>query len=331
MNLERVQKYYELIDRELGLESDDDLFGFEYADEGIKELGAKIAHGVRVMYSSIINILVKIINKIQEFVRNRHINRLVKSFKRNLVGHNFSHYDGDTLVEKSKELKQSYITNISKAYYDAANHDELGINESLEKSQENLARMAAHRDGEDPEAAVKQLRSNRLMPYYSIFLILFTKYANSDFSAEISEWYDGINNITVDKANTNLIQRWYNKVSSVWTECFFITPHDILSNQVINDAFFDRMGKSLKKWFVCVATLARKLLVYIKRKQFNSDNPENAKELHKTIKNLNLSIISHIKVISILGNIDIWKGVKDNTPKVDNTITNDNLDDYNVI
>ena len=33
MNLERVQKYYELIDRELGLESNDDLFGFESDEE----------------------------------------------------------------------------------------------------------------------------------------------------------------------------------------------------------------------------------------------------------------------------------------------------------
>ena len=33
MNLERVQKYYELIDRELGLESDEDLFGFESDEE----------------------------------------------------------------------------------------------------------------------------------------------------------------------------------------------------------------------------------------------------------------------------------------------------------
>ena len=35
MNLERVQKYYELIDRELGLESDDDLFGFESDDDDL--------------------------------------------------------------------------------------------------------------------------------------------------------------------------------------------------------------------------------------------------------------------------------------------------------
>ena len=35
MNLERVQKYYELIDRELGLESNDDLFGFESDEEDL--------------------------------------------------------------------------------------------------------------------------------------------------------------------------------------------------------------------------------------------------------------------------------------------------------
>ena len=35
MNLERVQKYYELIDRELGLESDDDLFGFESDEDDL--------------------------------------------------------------------------------------------------------------------------------------------------------------------------------------------------------------------------------------------------------------------------------------------------------
>ena len=35
MNLERVQKYYELIDRELGLESDEDLFGFESEEEDL--------------------------------------------------------------------------------------------------------------------------------------------------------------------------------------------------------------------------------------------------------------------------------------------------------
>ena len=35
MNLERVQKYYELIDRELGLESNDDLFGFETDEEDL--------------------------------------------------------------------------------------------------------------------------------------------------------------------------------------------------------------------------------------------------------------------------------------------------------
>ena len=35
MNLERVQKYYELIDRELGLESEDDLFGFESNEEDL--------------------------------------------------------------------------------------------------------------------------------------------------------------------------------------------------------------------------------------------------------------------------------------------------------
>ena len=33
MNLERVQKYYELIDRELGLESNDDLFGFGFESD----------------------------------------------------------------------------------------------------------------------------------------------------------------------------------------------------------------------------------------------------------------------------------------------------------
>ena len=36
MNLERVQKYYELIDRELGLESEeDDLFGFESDEDDL--------------------------------------------------------------------------------------------------------------------------------------------------------------------------------------------------------------------------------------------------------------------------------------------------------
>ena len=35
MNLERVQKYYELIDRELGLESNDDLFGFESEEDDL--------------------------------------------------------------------------------------------------------------------------------------------------------------------------------------------------------------------------------------------------------------------------------------------------------
>ena len=35
MNLERVQKYYELIDKELGLESNDDLFGFESDEEDL--------------------------------------------------------------------------------------------------------------------------------------------------------------------------------------------------------------------------------------------------------------------------------------------------------
>ena len=35
MNLERVQKYYELIDRELGLESVEDLFGFESDEEDL--------------------------------------------------------------------------------------------------------------------------------------------------------------------------------------------------------------------------------------------------------------------------------------------------------
>ena len=342
MNLERVQKYYELIDRELGLESNDDLFGFEseeddlfgfdYADEGIKEIGSKIGHGIRVVYSSIINILVKIINKIQEFVRNRHIDRLVKSFKRNLVGHDFSHYDGDTLVEKSKEIKQSYIENIAKAYYDAAHRDELGFNEMLERTQENLVRNRARFTGEDPEAAVKKLRSKKLAPYYSIFITLFIKYANADFNSEISNWYNSIKEIKVANTNTKLIQNWYNKISSVWTEGFLITPHDVLNTQVTNDSFFDRMGNSLKKWFVCVAMLARKLLIYIKRKQFNNnDKPEDAKDLHETIKRLNITMASHIKTISILGNINIWKGVKDNTPKVDNTITDDKLDDYNVI
>ena len=136
----------------------------------------------------------------------------------------------------------------------------------------------------------------------------------------------------IKELGSKLIQNWYNKISSVWTEGFLITPHDVLNTQVTNDSFFDRMGNSLKKWFVCVAMLARKLLIYIKRKQFNNnDKPEDAKDLHETIKRLNITMASHIKTISILGNIDIWKGVKDNTSKVDNTITDDKLYDYNVI
>ena len=108
MNLERVQKYYELIDRELGLESnDDDLFGFEseeedlfgfeseedlfcfesdedlfeygfdYGAEGLKDVGKKVWGGVKKVGSMIKNAF----KKIYQFIIN-----MIKRIKNAVFG-----------------------------------------------------------------------------------------------------------------------------------------------------------------------------------------------------------------------------------------------------
>ena len=114
MNLERVQKYYELIDRELGLESEDDLFGFEsdeeddlfgfesdeddlfgfesdeddlfeygfdYGAEGLKDVGKKVWGGVKKVGSMIKNAFKKIYQFIINMIKRikNGIGRLFKS------------------------------------------------------------------------------------------------------------------------------------------------------------------------------------------------------------------------------------------------------------
>ena len=113
MNLERVQKYYELIDRELGLESNDDnLFGFEseeedlFGIEGVKSI-------VKKSYAFVMSIIDRIISVIKNIANKHVVNKFVKCLK-SIVA--MDKADKLKFIKAIKDKKSEEIEKIGRVY-----------------------------------------------------------------------------------------------------------------------------------------------------------------------------------------------------------------------
>ena len=264
MNLERVQKYYELIDRELGLESDDDLFGFEseeddlFGIEGVKSI-------VKKSYAFVMSIIDRIIGIIRNIMTNKRINKFISSL----------HIIAEMKDTDKVRFMKKYLRLKNPVAYIGYNKDHKTSNSYI-KPDDNISN-------------------------FKMWLGCIVKLSKSDVSKTYNEYIKKIQKASASELYSILSELVSEKSPNSFNKIFTGTVAELTNVKIITYDSCDTLKESLKTILKCIAKLTLRVKYFMRSKD-PSFTPNkyvisNLQGLSKTIFDIFVSMSSVIQLV----------------------------------